>query len=576
MTQLADIRPFIQSLIDGVSRTFAVEAAAFDAESRLVAWTDAYLRRKGNVVHAPSIEEVMRNETVVVNRPGFMLSCEGCRFRENCPSTIEILSSIRIGALPIGAMALTSFSKEGHDRITQNIPEYTRILSELTRLVSDAADLRQQSGGYGRLEGLLQAAVDASDNGLLVTDATGVIQYANEAAIGSLSYCSLFSQALDQVFPPEIVRPILAAQPVEGELCRLGDAVARIWARPAFTDGRYAGSLVRIGPGASRQRQPGRQREIDLRERSSLQQLKGSHPSILALKERIRKVARSSSTVLITGETGSGKGLVAKAIHYESARAGGPFVAVNCASIPSTLFESELFGYEEGAFTGAKRGGKPGLFELADRGTLFLDEVAEMPTYIQAKLLKVLQDHVVERVGGTRPIAVDVRIVAATNKELGPMIEQGSFRSDLFYRLNVVPLEVPSLAEHASDLPQLAEEFLKVQAKRQKETVKTLAPEVLAALCAYPWPGNIRELENVLEYAVNVEDGPVIRPESLPEVFWRRMPDVSEATALLSALDRHGWDLAGKQAAARELSISLRTLYRRLARLGLAAERRRQ
>ena len=156
------------------------------------------------------------------------------------------------------------------------------------------------------------------------------------------------------------------------------------------------------------------------------------------------------------------------------------------------------------------------------------------------------------------------------------MIEQGSFRSDLFYRLNVVPLEVPSLAEHASDLPQLAEEFLKVQAKRQKEPVKTLAPEVLAALCAYPWPGNIRELENVLEYAVNVEDGPVIRPESLPEVFWRRMPDVSEATALLSALDRHGWDLAGKQAAARELSISLRTLYRRLARLGLAAERRRQ
>ncbi|CVK21837.1 sigma 54-interacting transcriptional regulator [Sporomusa sphaeroides] len=220
--------------------------------------------------------------------------------------------------------------------------------------------------------------------------------------------------------------------------------------------------------------------------------------------------ARGGSTVLIRGETGTGKELFARALHAASPRADNIFVPVNCAAIPDTLLESELFGYEEGAFTGAVKGGKQGLFELANSGTLFLDEIGETSSHLQAKLLRVLQDRKVRRIGSSREIAVDVRILAATNRNLEDMIAGGTFREDLYYRLNVIPLFLPPLRERREDIPLLVDFFLRRFSTKLHKQVDTVSETALQKLCAYTWPGNIRELENVIERAVNIVTGPTL------------------------------------------------------------------
>ena len=226
-----------------------------------------------------------------------------------------------------------------------------------------------------------------------------------------------------------------------------------------------------------------------------------------------RTIARGDSTVLIRGETGTGKEVFARAIHEASPRCTKVFVPINCAAIPDHLLESELFGYEEGAFTGAARGGKKGLFEYASGGSLLLDEVAELSSSLQAKLLRTLQDGKVRRVGGNREIPVDVRVMAATHRNLEELMEQGLFREDLYYRLNVIPLFLPPLRERPEDIPLLVEYFLRHFAARMKKPVPMVGEAAMAELIHYSWPGNIRELENLVERAVNLVEGPVIRSE---------------------------------------------------------------
>ncbi|MEG6521754.1 sigma 54-interacting transcriptional regulator [Desulfotomaculum sp. 1211_IL3151] len=223
-----------------------------------------------------------------------------------------------------------------------------------------------------------------------------------------------------------------------------------------------------------------------------------------------QRYAASDSTVLIRGETGTGKELFARALHSASPRADNPFVAVNCAAIPETLLESELFGYEEGAFTGAVKGGKPGFFEMANNGTLFLDEVGEVSVHLQAKLLRVLQDRRVRRIGSSREITIDVRIITATNRDLEDMVAQKLFREDLYYRLNVIPLLLPPLRERQEDILLLAELFLRRFSEKLRRPVPSFSPAALKELMAYNWPGNVRELENVIERAVNLVDGPLV------------------------------------------------------------------
>jgi two-component system, NtrC family, response regulator AtoC len=243
--------------------------------------------------------------------------------------------------------------------------------------------------------------------------------------------------------------------------------------------------------------------------------LVGQSPAIRQIYAVVEKVANTPSTVLISGESGTGKELIARALHENSNRHAGPFIKINCAAIPKTLMESELFGYDKGAFTGAV-GAKPGRFELAHGGTLFLDEIGEIPVEMQVKLLRVLQESEFERVGGIKTIKVDVRLVTATNRDLLEEIGAGNFREDLFYRLNVVPIQIPPLRERREDIPLLADHFIAKFNERLKKQIVAISPEAVEQLVAYNWPGNIRELENLMERTILFCEGPEIRVSDLP------------------------------------------------------------
>jgi two-component system response regulator PilR (NtrC family) len=262
--------------------------------------------------------------------------------------------------------------------------------------------------------------------------------------------------------------------------------------------------------------------KAEFRERYGLERIVGSSPAMIAVFEMMRSVAGTGSTVLITGESGTGKELVAKALHALSPRRDAPFVSINCGALPEALLESELFGHLKGAFTDAHQS-KKGLFEAAHTGTLFLDEVGETPTSMQVKLLRAIQERRIRRVGGTEEIAVDVRLVAATNRPLDELTEARGFRRDLFYRLNVIPIAIPPLRDRREDIPLLAELFLR-RFNRQMEKQLSFSPPTLELLVAYPWPGNVRELENVVERAVALEAGSEIGPDRLPDDMCRTAP----------------------------------------------------
>ncbi|MDN5327280.1 MAG: hypothetical protein PWP41_1976 [Moorella sp. (in: firmicutes)] len=290
-----------------------------------------------------------------------------------------------------------------------------------------------------------------------------------------------------------------------------------------------------------------------------------------------QKAAWSHATILILGESGTGKGLLARAIHEESPRRNAPLIKVDCAAIPPELLESELFGYEEGAFTGAKKGGKPGKFELAHGGTIFLDEIGDMPLNMQAKLLRVLQDKEIERLGGTQNRKIDVRVIAATNKDLEKMVQEGSFREDLFYRLNVVKLVLPPLKERPEDIPLLAEDILQRLNKEYGKKLR-LTPAAMECLSSYSWPGNVRELENVLERAAILAETQEIHPHHLAIGHPGKKKGVREISpldkvrreaekeAIIQALEVFGGE---KTRAARALGLSRQALYAKMASYGL-------
>lgn len=306
----------------------------------------------------------------------------------------------------------------------------------------------------------------------------------------------------------------------------------------------------------------------------------GKNPQVQRLFQLALKAAAVSSNVLIRGESGTGKEVLARFIHDHSPRRHKPFIAVNCAAIPENLLESELFGYEEGAFTGARKGGKPGLFEVAGGGTIFLDEIGDMGLKLQARLLRVLQDREVKRLGGTETRRVDTRIIAATNQNLEDLLEKGQFRQDLYYRLNVISFHLPPLRERKEDIPALIGSFLRKLKERVGKEVKFIRPEALQLLLAYDYPGNIRELENIIEQAVVMSDSPTIGVEQLPPFLTRKGGEEEfcltfpRGFPLLEEVEREVLKKAlasfrEKTAVARALGISRATLYRKLARYGL-------
>ncbi|WP_320171683.1 sigma 54-interacting transcriptional regulator [Maridesulfovibrio sp.] len=342
---------------------------------------------------------------------------------------------------------------------------------------------------------------------------------------------------------------------------------------------------------------------------SGLERLVGESKAIRTLKDDIIRCAPLDSTILIQGESGTGKELTAQAIHDLSPRAAAPFIAVNCGAIPESIIESELFGYASGTFTGAHKGGKAGLFEHAEGGTLFLDEIAELPLQLQVKLLRVLQERKVMRLGGRTEHDFNVRIIAAANVDVAEQARAGKFRQDLYYRLSVIPLHVPALREREGDIELLVHHFARLYARRRGEPQPPVEPDLLQRFISYPWPGNVRELKNFVEYGINFRKGRALDLATLEERFlnaeksssvggyghWNMdgsqpcpsnapasaadngvkqaapasEKELTEQETLSACLSRYGADLEGKKRTAEELGISLATLYRKIKRYGL-------
>jgi formate hydrogenlyase transcriptional activator len=310
------------------------------------------------------------------------------------------------------------------------------------------------------------------------------------------------------------------------------------------------------------------------------EQVIGNSRALEAVLEQVEQVAPTYATVLIQGETGTGKELIARAIHNISPRCGRSFVKLNCAAIPLDLLESELFGHEKGAFTGAIAQ-KIGRFELADKGTLFLDEVGDIPLVLQPKLLRVLQEQEFERLGSTRTHRVDVRVVAATNRDLVKMVQCGEFRIDLYYRLNVFPVVLPPLRERRQDIPALVAHFVDTYSRRMGKQIVQILPDTMSALSSYQWPGNIRELQNFIERSVILSVGPVLRPplaelkcspavESLGAITLEEV----ERDHIVKTLELTRWVVAGPNGAAARLGIKRSTLYFRMQKLGISRAKR--
>jgi PAS domain S-box-containing protein len=423
------------------------------------------------------------------------------------------------------SIVLASFSPILHAGKCSGVMAVLRDVTVLERIAKELSTTKD-------LEETLRHAVALSYDGIILTDTNGYIRIANDSAADFLEqrHQDLIGQSWSRVVP-EI--PLLQVQSENGP--RMESRILTIHGRHCIVTqesmiraGRPLGVIIKII-----YQQLGQWRDVLKRlERVSsviplansqseepsdaFHQIAGTSLRITELKRVARVAAPTVSTVLITGKSGTGKELFAQAIHELSGRRGN-FIKVNCAAFPPDLLESEFFGYAEGAFTGARRGGKPGKFELADNGTLFLDEIGDMPLPLQAKLLRVLETREFERVGDVKVRQVNVRVVAATNQDLLDLVYQGRFREDLYYRLHVVCLEIPSLEERLEDLPAICESIIRTLNQRLDRSVLGVSPKALAQLRARSWPGNVRELRNVLEFAMTLHDVSYIEPEHLPQ-----------------------------------------------------------
>lgn len=457
-----------------------------------------------------------------------------------------------------------------------------RDITSVQKMVEEVTNLRE-------MEALLKAIIESTNDAISVADAEGKIVMVNKAytkitgfsaqeVIGKPATIDIAEGESMHMKVAQTKQPIYGARLLVGPMRK--EVVVDV--TPLFVKGQFRGSvgvihdvseIVRL----SRELEEMRRIMRRLSARYTFEDIVAESAKMKIVIEQAMKVAQTPATVLLRGESGTGKELLAHAIHNASDRRDQPFVSVNCAAIPETVLESELFGYAPGAFTGARREGKKGLLEEAHKGTVFLDEIGKMPLSLQPKLLRFLETKEISPVGGTKPIKIDVRIIAATNMNLEKMVEDGSFLPDLYFRLNVFPIHIPPLRERKEDIPALVQYIIKKLNQEYGRIVEGISPEALHKLISYDWPGNVRELENIIGRAmITMEPGErFIRAHHLPplKIIYQafevsgEVKDLKrtlrqyEKSLITKALEQNGWDA---QKTARELGLSVRTLYYRM------------
>ena len=582
-SKLQLIQKPVQEIAEAIASAIELDVEIFDDNLIVVGATGRIRGKIGSSSNSANVtREVLANgNSFAIEDPGKHELCQNCIIKNNCFCTASLVCPINLNGKIIGSISLLSFDQGQKGDLISRQSQYFDFMARMGDLIASRALVLEIMDQITGSEKFLKTIIDSVSEGIIAVDASGNISFVNNVVeqLFRLRRESLIGQPVTSYFPnsllPETIQNRKRFTDKEIEVSVSGSKKKLICSTaPIFIENQIVGAVKTCRDIKELSKVAGT--IFQGHERITFEDIQGRSKPMHKVIERADVAASGNSTILLRGDSGTGKELFARAIHQASPFHDGPFQAINCSAIPETLLESELFGYEEGAFTGAKKDGKPGKFELADGGTLFLDEIGDMPLPLQAKLLRVLESNTLERIGGNKKYSFNVRIVAATNRNLEEMIEHGQFRSDLYYRLNVIPLYIPSLRERKEDILYLAEFFLNKYSNLLQKQITGLDYAVKDILLRYRWPGNVRELENVIEYAVNFEQSKLITMQSLPQWIIQNCSGGNKKTTLKKKtadlenetirkmIAEMGDSVETKKKIAAKLGISLTTLYRKL------------
>lgn len=578
---LKDISEVVNKYSELLSNILKLDVEIVDNNLERIAGTGIYKYGIGKNIESEGYvykAALLSGKSQIIRNPGNDILCEDCKDKGNCKEEMEICVPIKYGKMTFGVIGFVCFTKEQKTYLINNFPNIMSFLEEISDFISiKLIEQNEVLTNKNNLE-FLKQIVNSLEDGIITADSSNKISLINNKGMKMLK------------LKPPIIGEELYIEEIEDYSQNKNTYSIRINSDEYRIVGRLIHNYVNQESCSKilifNERKHINQEVINLthgKNKITCDVLVGSSLAMKQVKEKIKRIASSKSTVLITGESGTGKELVARAIHAEGSRSNKPFIAINCGAIPESLLESELFGYVKGAFSGANNSGRIGKFELANKGVIFLDEIGDMPIYLQVKLLRVLQERTLVKIGSNELINLDIRVIAATNKDLKKLVEEGKFREDLYYRLNVIPLEMPPLRERTGDLELIMYGLIKKYNKIFNKYVHTVNEDVINKFKEYPWKGNVRELENIVELLVNLsgEDGVISKgmlPKSIAEYNKneeikinsssnnneiKKLKDI-EKEYIEKALDLYGRDTSGKKKAAEKLGIGLATLYRKL------------
>jgi transcriptional regulator with PAS, ATPase and Fis domain len=576
-----------QGVAEAISAVLNVDVTIVNKDLKRVAATGKYKDLIGKKIpNNCSFESIAKKKKPeFIDKPNTSKKCLGCSLKGSCAEMATIGYPIISDGDLLGVIGLIAFNMEQKSKIYEDYNSLIIFLSKLGDLLAGNLKYTNTITELTIQSEETKMIIDGLGNGIICTDNQGRIKFVNSKTEDYLKVNrkDLVNKLISETIPG-LSLDVKAQTPIETKLTvkdQRKSFVIRII--PVIIQGKTVSNIIEIHKTSNMVRNA--YKLIEGENSITFKHIIGNSPKIVEVKDVARKVAASKSTVLLRGESGTGKELFARAIHNSSGRFNFPFVAINCASIPDNLLESELFGYEGGAFTGAKKEGQMGKFELANGGTLFLDEIGDLPLHLQPKLLRVLQDEAFMRVGGKELISVDFRLIAATNRNLEQMILDGEFREDLYYRLNVIPIRIPPLRDRIEDMVELSQYQLEKYCSRLGKDTKFFSEDVKEAFNKYNWPGNVRELENVVEYLVNIVRGEEITLENLPYNIKEYLEDNTgeqdsnqklkdvldkyEKEILESYLKAYGNTTEDKERISEMLGINLSTLYRKLNKYNL-------
>jgi len=584
---LEAIHRSVQDYSDAMAAALEMEITTVDHRFIRIAGTGRFKERIKESVPKGSIFEksILDCKSFLIEDPGKNPACQDCEKKNNCLEVAEACVPIMLNNRAVGVIGIIAFNDQQRKLFAKKKQSYFDFLSKMAKLIAAELQRERIDKKLVFMEGRWDVAVDSLKEGIITTNTNGYVLQINQAALNLLKLREkeTLNQRIDNLILDDSIRCIRSDKsPVKLKdkyitFVRKNQRLHFLLSiNPIISEANILGAIVVLKDFQDIEKSVVRTTLVS--EKISFDMILGQSRIMQETVELARKVSLNDATILITGESGTGKELFARAIHTNSTRKDAPFVAINCAAIPETLFESEVFGYEEGAFTGSKRGGKIGKIEIAHEGTLFLDEIGDMPQYMQTKLLRVLQDGQLFKVGGVTPISVNIRIIAATNRNLEKMVDEGNFRRDLFYRLNVIPIYISPLREHMEDLELLIYEFFNKYCRRHNKEIFSIEQKLIDYLRNYRWPGNIRELENIIEYGVCLETTPVLRKETiLPRInlgTGRQGGNIVEPLSdtisrletkiIRETLHAFGNDSNAVEKTLKALKISRATLYRKL------------